>query len=171
MYKKYPCHIDLETLHKTRLNDDLARQLAKKSRESVLLGDTPMRSLQWSLQFLARPLVDIATHLVSGEKADAKYIVSKVVDALKLTAKASWKANDLRRGRIYASLKGAGLEVAQAYENHTSFQYLLGDNPRDQIMARQREDKFLRDVVAAPRSGQGNKHRQGNGQGGHSRGR
>ena len=171
MYKKYPRPIDLETLHKTRLNEDLARQLANKSRESVVLGDLPLQSLQWSLQFLARPLVDIATHLVSGEETDAKYIVSKVVDALKLTAKASWKANDLRRGRIYAGLKGAGLEVAQAQENHTSFKHLLGNNPRDQILARQREDEFLRDVVAAPRSGQGNKNRQGNGQGGHNRGR
>ena len=89
MYKKYPRHVDLETLHKTRLNDDLARQLARKSKESVLIGDTPMRSLQWSLQFLARPLVDVVTHLVSGETPKSKYIVGKVVEALKLTAKAS----------------------------------------------------------------------------------
>ena len=167
MYKKYPRPADLETLHKTRLNEDLARQLAKKSKESVITGDAPMRSLQWSLQFLARPLVEVITHLVSGETPDSKFIVAKVVDALKLTAKASWKANDLRRGRIYASFKGAGLEVAQSHENHSSFKFLLGDNPKDQILARQREDELLRDVVAAARP----KHNQGNGQGGHKSGR
>ena len=46
MYKKNPRPADLETLHKTRLYEDLARQMARKSKESVILGEAPMRSLQ-----------------------------------------------------------------------------------------------------------------------------
>jgi hypothetical protein len=169
MFETYPRPANLPQLHKTRLNGDVKRQLIKKSREAVVNRDDPLRSLQWTLQFAARPLVEIMSLLLSGDdlQGQRKLITLKMIDAFKFLAKASWKANDQRRYGIYAGLKGAGLEIAQDYANHSSFENLLGDNPKEQIAVRQREDEILREVVAPTTGAQ----RQGNSKGGHTRGR
>ena len=171
LYKDYPRPTNIQVLHKTRLNDDVRRALMARSRESVVARDDQLRSLQWSLQFAARPILQLLDHVSDGNVTlDPKYVVRKAVDSLKLIAKASWKQNDARRYNVYAGLKGTGLEVAQEHQNHTNFEFLLGTNPREQIAARQKEDETLRDVVAGPRPG-GNKPRQGNSRGGQARGR
>ena len=171
LYKDYPRPSNIGVLHKTRLNEDVRRALMGRSRESVVARDDQLRSLQWSLQFAARPMLQILDHVSDGNVVlDPRYVVRKAVDALKLIAKASWKQNDARRYNVYAGLKGTGLEVAQEHQNHTNFEFLLGTNPREQIAARQKEDETLREVVAPPRHG-GNKPKQGNSRGGQSRGR
>ena len=171
LYKEYPRPTNIQVLHKTRLNEDVRRALMARSRESVVARDDQLRSLQWSLQFAARPLLSLLDHVSDGNTVlDPKYVVRKTVDSLKLIAKASWKQNDARRYNVYAGLKGTGLEVAQEHQNHTNFEFLLGTNPREQIAARQKEDETLRDVVAPPRHG-GNKPRQGNSRGGQTHGR
>ena len=173
LYKAYPRPANVDVLHKTRLNDDVKRALTSRARDSVVTRDDQLSSLQWCLQFAARPILQVLDHVSDGrEKVDAKFVASKAVDALKLIAKASWKQNDARRHNVYAGLKGTGLEVAQEHQNHTNFEHLLGSNPREQIAARQREDETLREVVAPPRhAGSSNKARQGNARGGHSRSR
>ena len=173
LYKSYPRPANIEVLHKTRLNDDVRRALVARARETVVARDEQLRSLQWSLQFAARPILEVLDHVSDGsDTVDAKLIVRKTVDALKLIAKASWKQNDARRYNVYAGLKGTGLEVAQEHQNHKNFEFLLGPNPREQIVARQKEDEVLREMVATPRTGGNNsKPKQGNSRGGQPRGR
>ena len=172
LYKSYPRPANVEVLHKTRLNDDVKRALTARARDSVVTRDDQLSSLQWCLQFAARPILQVLDHVSDGSQLDAKFVARKAVDALKLIAKASWKQNDARRHNVYAGLKGTGLEVAQEHQNHTNFEHLLGSNPREQIAARQKEDETLREVVAPPRhGGNSTKPRQGNSRGGQPRGR
>ena len=69
MYKEYPRPANLETLHKTRLNPDVQKYILANKHFDVIQRDEPLRSLQWVLQFLTRPLVDIISHLSSGDQA------------------------------------------------------------------------------------------------------
>ena len=166
LYRKYPRPSNVEVLHKTRLNEDVRRALVGRSRESVVVKDDRLRSLQWALQFAARPIMEVLSHISSGDALDPRVMCEKLSDALKLIAKASWKQNNARRYNIYAGLKGTGLEVAQDHKNHTDFRLLLGANPREQIVARQKEEEALREVISPSRHGT---PRQGNSRGGQTR--
>lgn len=174
IYTKYPRPTNLDVVHKTRLNPDIAKELVKRGHSAVVNRDDPLRSIQWALQFLVRPLAEVLEHLTCGDKPDPKMIVDKTIDAIKLAAKASFKINDLRRTNLSAGLVGAGLDILNAHGAH-GFQFLLGENARELAVARQREAESIQEIIApAPRShrpaGRQGENR-GNGRSGQTRGR
>ena len=147
MYTKYPRPANLEVLHKTRLNPDMEKYLIKNDHDKLVKRDDPVRSIQWVMQFAARPLVEVLTALVNGDNPTPKEITGKLVDALKMTAKASWKLNDIRRSSVSAAIRGVGADIVKECAA-PGFQYLLGSNIQEQIVTRNKEAEIMQGVIA-----------------------
>jgi hypothetical protein len=132
LFEAWPRPSNLETLHKTRINPELLKsvKLPTKSR----LRDTEFESVQWCLQFAARPLVQVLEDLDAGKEINKRVLAERMAASLKCIARPSAKLNNMRRLGLRPFTQGPS---AAATENDGSqgFRYLLGEDFLGKIAA------------------------------------
>ena len=122
------------------------------------------------MQFAARPLVEILNNIdAQPKKVDATRTAFLIGDTLKLLARASWMLNNSRREVLKPNLSGPTAYLAKE-TNSQGFQFLLGDNLREEVAARSKVHDTFKDMVKTV-SHKSKKQDQGNSYNGHSRGR
>ena len=170
IYDNYPRPRNLETLHKTRINQEILDEWELSGKTQAVPRDAPNRSLQWNMQFAARPLVQILNDIDAKPKeVDARRTAFLIGDTLKLLARASWMLNNSRREVLKPSLSGPTASLAKEV-NTQGFQFLLGDNLREEVAARSKVHDTFKDMIkTVPHKSK--KQDQGNSYNGHSRGR
>ena len=170
IYEKYPRPINLDALHKTRINQEILDECELSGKTQAALRDAPYKTLQWSMQFAARPLIEILNNIdAQPEKVDATRTAFLIGDTLKLLARTSWMLNNTRREVLKPNLSGPTASLAKE-ANTQGFQFLLGNNLREEVAARSKVHETFKDMVKTV-SHKSKKQDQGNSYNGHSRGR
>lgn len=168
LYKSLPRPKNLDVLHKTRINELVEGKLDPRGKAR----DKTLESVQWGLQFAARPLVQLLQHVDSDESVNKRLIIQRVVDTLKLTARASSKLNRVRKSNLKQNLKGAAKSLVSE-DDYRGFQYLLGDNFKEELQKRKKLEEVVDECVVSSSYKGYNKSttNRGNGKRGRSRGR
>ena len=168
LYDSLPRPSNLEVLHKTRVNQELLEVMGEKA----IARDTSLSSIQWALQFAARPQVKLLELLDSGAQLQPAQVVDQLVQTLKLLAKASVKINNLRRTNIRYNVKGPANALTREGTDQ-GFALLLGENFREEVTSRKKLAETLQDVVVphTQQRGRGNQSGRGNSRRGSSRSR
>jgi hypothetical protein len=171
IYERYPRPDNLKMLHKTRINEEVLEELDAPKinvKPKTVSRDAPYKSMQWGLQFAARPLVGVLQHLDEGLN-DPAFIATEIATAMKLIARTSWRLNDMRRAFLKQNVGGPVLALTR--ENNTQgFEFLLGDNLREEVLSRTKVHETFKDMVV-PLTGSNKPRSQGNSRAGPSRGR
>jgi hypothetical protein len=173
IYERYPRPENLNVLHKTRINEEVLEELDAPKiniRAKTVSRDAPYNSMQWCLQFAVRPLIGVLQHIDEGQ-SDPEFVAKELCTAIKLISRTSWRLNDMRRAFLKQNVGGPVLALTR--ENNTQgFEFLLGDNLREEVLSRTKVHETFKDLVIPLGGANYNKNRnQGNSRAGHARGR
>ena len=156
IYGSLPRPANLPCLHKTRINEEIANKLPRHVTDK----DSVLGSVQWGLQFAARPLAHLLEAIDRGETPELQTLAEVTVTSLKLLARSSVMLNNIRRDNVKRCLQPSIQSVA-ANNGSQGFAFLLGDNLPRQLSAINELNKTALDTLAVNRPR--NQQRRGRG--------
>ena len=116
---------NLHVLQKTIINTELSQSLP----QHIKAKDSQIGAVQWGVQFASIPLVHILEAVERGEELQNETVLRATITTLKLLARSSSLANNLRRNMVrphlqrqFQKLASNGVNICHGYGK------LLGDD-------------------------------------------